>query len=58
MTAANLPDLRALRAHAAAIIEQLSDEFDRHPRPTIRHRINALAELVDALDSKLELLST
>jgi hypothetical protein len=54
----NAADLRALRAQAAAVIEQLSDEFDRHPRPTIRHRINALAELVDALDSKLEHLST
>jgi hypothetical protein len=54
----NAGDLRALRGQAAAIIEQLSDEFDRHPRPAIRHRINALAELVDALDSKLERLST
>jgi hypothetical protein len=53
-----LDDLRRRRDQAAARIDELTDELERHARPALRDRIGALAALIDHIDRRLAELST
>jgi hypothetical protein len=54
----HLADLRARRTAAAARIDELTDELERHPRPALRDRIGALAALINHIDRRLAEVST